>query len=109
MDGPPRRLGTAIAEYGVPGFLLTAAEATLMLRGITFVAVIAGVPVEAAAQQLCPSQGHVINELYRTVLERWADWGGDPLVERLTSRSTVREIVRDGEVRRASTAVRRAR
>jgi len=67
-----------------------------MVRAIAFVTALA-LPAVAAAQQPCTTDArHVVNELYRTMLERSADRGADGFVQRLsTGQATVRDIVRD--------------
>jgi Ca2+-binding EF-hand superfamily protein len=66
-----------------------------MLRGLLSVAVLVVFPAVAMAQQPCTTDArHVVNELYRHILERSADAGSNGWVDRLQSGSTVRDIVR---------------
>jgi Ca2+-binding EF-hand superfamily protein len=53
-------------------------------------------PAVAAAQEPCTGDArHVVNEIYRQILERSADRGSDTFVRQLTSgQATVREVVR---------------
>jgi Ca2+-binding EF-hand superfamily protein len=62
-------------------------------RLLSFVALVV-FPAAAFAQQPCTSDArHVVDELYRHMLERKADPGSDVWVNRLQSGSTVREVV----------------
>jgi len=66
-----------------------------MFRGLVFAGLLALTPSFAMAQQPCTSDArHVVDELYRHMLERTADAGSQGWVDRLNSGSTVREIVR---------------
>jgi hypothetical protein len=66
-----------------------------MFRGIVFVGLLAMAPSLAMAQQPCTTDArHVVDELYRHMLERTADAGSQGWVDRLNSGTTVREIVR---------------
>jgi Ca2+-binding EF-hand superfamily protein len=65
-----------------------------MSRGLLSVVVLIVFPAAAFAQQPCTSDArHVVDELYRHMLERKADPGSDAWVNRLQSGSTVREVV----------------
>ena len=68
----------------------------MLLRASAFVAALVLAPVIASAQQPCTGDArHVVNELYRHILERSADRGSDQWVRQLNSGSaTVKEIVR---------------
>jgi Arc/MetJ family transcription regulator len=67
-----------------------------MVRALSFVAALILLPAGASAQQPCTADArHVVNELYRHVLERSADRGSDQFVQRLNRGTTVREIVRE--------------
>ena len=66
-----------------------------MFRGLVFVGLLAMAPSLAMAQQPCTTDSrHVVDELYRHMLERTADAGSQGWVDRLNSGTTVREIVR---------------
>ncbi|HEY3160294.1 MAG TPA: phycobilisome rod-core linker polypeptide [Vicinamibacterales bacterium] len=66
-----------------------------MFRGLVFVGLLAVTPSLAMAQQPCTTDArHVVDELYRHMLERSADAGAQGWVDRLNSGTTVREIVR---------------
>ena len=68
-----------------------------MIRAVVFVGVIAFWPALASAQQPCTTDArHVVNELYRHMLERSADASSQGMVDRLAGgRATVRELVRE--------------
>jgi hypothetical protein len=68
-----------------------------MLRASAFFGALVLMPALASAQQPCTTDArHVVNEVYRHVLERSADRGSDAFVQRLArGDGTVREIVRD--------------
>ena len=62
---------------------------------VSLVSALTVVPSLAVAQQPCTTDaGQVIEQVYRQVLERSADPGASVWVDRLSSRTTVREIVR---------------
>jgi Ca2+-binding EF-hand superfamily protein len=66
-----------------------------MFRGLVFVGLLAMAPSLAMAQQPCTTDSrHVVDELYRHMLERTADAGSQGWADRLNSGTTVREIVR---------------
>lgn len=66
-----------------------------MFRGLVFAGLLALAPSFAMAQQPCTTDGrHVVDELYRHMLERTADASSQGWVDRLNSGTTVREIVR---------------
>ena len=66
-----------------------------MLRRLLSVGVLVAFPAVAFAQQPCTTDArHVVDELYRHMLERAADPGSQGWVDRLQSGTTVREIVR---------------
>ena len=66
-----------------------------MWRLAVLVSVLTGVPSLAVAQQPCTTNAsEVIEQVYRQVLERSADPGASVWVDRLSRRTTVREIVR---------------
>jgi len=66
-----------------------------MFRGLVFVGLLALAPSLAMAQQPCTTDArHVVDELYRHMLERTADAGSQGWVDRLNSGTTVRELVR---------------
>lgn len=66
-----------------------------MFRGFLFAGLLAVAPSLAMAQQPCTTDArHVVNELYRHMLERTTDAGAQGWVDRLNSGTTVREIVR---------------
>src|SRR4029450_1857080 len=66
-----------------------------MVRGLVFAGLRALAPSIAMAQQPGTTDARqVVNELYRHILERGADAGSQGWVDRLTSGTTVREIVR---------------
>ena len=65
-----------------------------MLRNALFVAAVVALPSISSAQQPCTTDArHVVNELYRHMLERTADAGSQAWVDKLTSGSTVRDVV----------------
>ena len=64
-----------------------------MLRIAVFVAVLAASPAISYAQQPCTSDArHVVNELYRHILERSADASSQGWVDKLQGGMTVREL-----------------
>src|SRR5207237_9520659 len=66
-----------------------------MFRGLVFAGLLALAPSFAWAQQPCSTDArHVVDELYRHMLERTADAGSQGSVDRLNQRITVRELVR---------------
>jgi Ca2+-binding EF-hand superfamily protein len=66
-----------------------------MFRGLVFAGLLALVPSLAMAQQPCTTDArHVVDELYRHMLERSPDAGSQGWVDRLNSGTTVREVVR---------------
>lgn len=66
-----------------------------MFRGLVFVGLLVMTPSLAMAQQPCTTDArHVVDELYRHMLERSADAGSQGWVDRLNSGTTVREVVR---------------
>jgi Ca2+-binding EF-hand superfamily protein len=66
-----------------------------MFRGLLFAALLVVAPTLAMAQQPCTTDGrHVVDELYRHMLERTADASSQGWVDRLNSGTSVREIVR---------------
>ena len=66
-----------------------------MFRGLVFAGLFALAPSFAMAQQPCTTDArHVVDELYRHMLERSADAGAQGWADRLNSGTTVREIVR---------------
>src|ERR1044071_9774065 len=66
-----------------------------MFRVLVFAGLFALAPSFAMAQQPCTTDArHVVDELYRHMLERTADAGSQGWVDRLNSGTTVREIVR---------------
>ncbi len=67
-----------------------------MFRGLLSVAVLVVMPTVALAQQPCTTDArHVVNELYRHMLERSADPSSAAWVEKLQNGSTVRDLVRE--------------
>jgi len=65
-----------------------------MLRTAVFVAVLAAMPAISSAQQPCTTDArHVVNELYRHILERSADAGSQGWVDKLQGGMTVRDLV----------------
>ncbi len=65
-----------------------------MFRGLLSVCVLVVFPVVALAQQPCTTDArHVVDELYRHVLERSADPSSSAWVNKLQSGSTVREVI----------------
>ncbi len=65
-----------------------------MFRRAFVAAVLVALPSISSAQQPCTADArHVVNELYRHMLERSADAGSQGWVDKLTSGSTVREVV----------------
>jgi Ca2+-binding EF-hand superfamily protein len=66
-----------------------------MFRGLLSIVVLAVFPAVAVAQQPCTTDArHVVDELYRHMLERSADPASAGWVEKLQNGATVREIVR---------------
>jgi Ca2+-binding EF-hand superfamily protein len=66
-----------------------------MFRGLLFVGLLVVAPSFAMAQQPCTTDArHVVDELYRHILERTADASSQGWVDRLNSGTTTREIVR---------------
>src|SRR5438132_684121 len=66
-----------------------------MFRGLVFAGLLALAPSFAWAQQPCSTDArHVVDELYRHMLERTADAGSQGWVARLNQGMTVRELVR---------------
>src|SRR5947207_893285 len=66
-----------------------------MFRGLVLAGLLALAPSFALAQQPCTTDArHVVDELYRHMLERTADAGSQGWVDRLNQGATVREIVR---------------
>ena len=66
-----------------------------MFRGLFSIAVLVVFPAVALAQQPCTTDArHVVDELYRHMLERSADPGSAGWVDKLQSGTTVRDIVR---------------
>src|SRR5258706_15583561 len=66
-----------------------------MFRRLLSIAVFAVLPAVAFAQQPCtPDARHVVDDLYRHMLERSADPSSAGWVDKLQSGTTVREIVR---------------
>jgi Ca2+-binding EF-hand superfamily protein len=66
-----------------------------MVRGLVLAGLLALAPTFAIAQQPCTTDArHVVDELYRHMLERTADASSQGWVDRLNSGTTVREIVR---------------
>ena len=66
-----------------------------MFRGFVFAGLLALAPSFAMAQQPCTTDArHVVDELYRHMLERTADAGSQGWVDRLNQGMTVRELVR---------------
>jgi Ca2+-binding EF-hand superfamily protein len=66
-----------------------------MLRVALFIGVLTLVPSLATAQPPCTTDARrVVDEIYRHVLERAPDSGSSVWTERLTSGTTVREVVR---------------
>ena len=66
-----------------------------MFRGLVFAGLLALAPSFAWAQQPCSTDArHVVDELYRHMLERTADAGSQGWVDRLNQGMTVRELVR---------------
>jgi len=67
-----------------------------MIRGLLFVGALVVFPTVVSAQQPCTTDArHVVNELYRHMLERTPDAGSQHWVDKLQSGTTVREIVRE--------------
>ena len=68
-----------------------------MFRALVLLLVVVLTPSVAAAQQPCTTDArHVVNELYRHMLERQADPGSQHWVTQLeTNRMTVRDVVRE--------------
>ena len=65
-----------------------------MFRGLVFAGLLALAPSFAWAQQPCSTDArHVVDELYRHMLERTADAGSQGWVDRLNQGMTVRELV----------------
>jgi Ca2+-binding EF-hand superfamily protein len=66
-----------------------------MFRGLVLAGLLAMAPSLAMAQQPCTTDArHVVDELYRHMLERTADAGSQGWVDRLNQGMTVRELVR---------------
>lgn len=66
-----------------------------MFRGLLVAGLLVVAPTVAAAQQPCTTDArHVVDELYRHILERSADAGAQGWVDRLNNGTTVREVVR---------------
>lgn len=66
-----------------------------MVRGLLLIVALWAVATPASAQQPCTTDArHVVNELYRHILERSADAGSQAWVDKLMSGSTVKEVVR---------------
>jgi len=66
-----------------------------MFRGLVFAGLLALAPSFALAQQPCTTDArHVVDELYRHMLERSSEAGSQAWVDRLNSGTTVRELVR---------------
>ena len=64
-----------------------------MLRSAVFVAVLAATPAISSAQQPCTTDArHVVNELYRHILERSADPGSQGWVDKLQGGMTVSDL-----------------
>ena len=67
-----------------------------MFRGLVFAGLLALIPGFARAQQPCTTDArHVVDELYRHMLERTSGAASQTWVDRLNSGMTVREIVRE--------------
>jgi Ca2+-binding EF-hand superfamily protein len=67
-----------------------------MFRGFVLAGLLALVPSLAGAQQPCTTDArHVVDELYRHMLERTADASSQGWVDKLNQGATVREIVRE--------------
>src|SRR6266850_3259766 len=65
-----------------------------MLRNLLFVGALTVVPAVAQAQQPCTTDArHVVDELYRHMLERSADPSSQGWVDKLQSGMTVRDLV----------------
>ena len=65
-----------------------------MLRRAVLVAVFAAMPAISSAQQPCTTDArHVVDELYRHILERSADAGSQGWVDKLQAGTTVRDVV----------------
>ena len=65
-----------------------------MVRSAVFIVVLAAMPAISSAQQPCTTDArHVVDELYRHILERSADAGSQGWVDRLQAGTTVRELV----------------
>src|SRR5258706_13626931 len=65
-----------------------------MFRRLLSIAVLAVFPAVAFAQQPCTTDArHVVDELYRAMLERSADPGSAGWVDKLQSGATVRDVV----------------
>ena len=65
-----------------------------MLRSVLCVAALVALPSMSSAQQPCTTDArHVVNELYRHILERSADAGSQGWVDKLQGGMTVRELV----------------
>src|SRR5689334_17088463 len=66
----------------------------VMLRLAVLISALSVVPAVASAQQPCTTDARrVVDELYRHMLERGTDRESDVWVSRLTSGSTVRDVV----------------
>jgi len=68
-----------------------------MVRAFLVIGALIFVPAIGSAQQPCTTDArHVVDEIYRHMLERSADQGSQGFVDRLASgKATVRDIVRD--------------
>lgn len=65
-----------------------------MVRRAVLVAIFAAMPAISSAQQPCTTDArHVVDELYRHILERSADAGSQGWVDKLQSGMTVRDLV----------------
>jgi Ca2+-binding EF-hand superfamily protein len=65
-----------------------------MVRTAVFVVVLAAMPAISSAQQPCTTDArHVVNELYRHILERSAEAGSQGWVDKLQAGMTVRDLV----------------
>ncbi len=66
-----------------------------MFRGLLFAGLLVVAPSFAMAQQPCTTDGrHVVDELYRHMLERTADASSQGWVDKLNSGTNVRDVVR---------------
>jgi Ca2+-binding EF-hand superfamily protein len=67
----------------------------MVVRACALMSALVLFPAVAIAQQPCTGDArHVVNEIYRHVLERSADRGSDQMVRQLRDGATVRDIVR---------------